>query len=604
MTSIVHIFYSIFSFFLLFSLFTSASPIFPPHSSPKEYFEVTAPPPATAQSPSCTLHLPQQDFANTTGAPPSTILYAPPDDCSGPWSSVVLDLAVSCNGTQRQRIAGIWLAGVEILRSSTVQATKAGASWKVQKDVTKYSSLLSLSNVSLTLMLENTINDFLTGVLHVNVSLLYYNGDDEPDFVAISDGVDDTIVSERSRKVSSKSSIVKYQFFYEDPADLIIPIADDDGANGFWFKIQNQSNSHAKGIQIPRNTYRAVLEIYASAHEDDEFWYTNPPTCYYKINNLKSKRGNGSFREIFTTIDDLYVGSVSPFPVLYTGAINPLLWSPAVGIGAFDLPTYDLELTPFLAQLLDGDAHFFRIGVTDSIPFWLVNANLHLWLDPSSDVVEAGTVLYRVPDLYVQRDYQYRKLNSVFKEASGRQIEFSGFVSSSKGNSTTQVTYQFQFQNVIEFQKKGRLLDAELFVKSRTDVRVLPPRVALLDLKSQATIVRKYPLHLRAMITPGSAFDSYSSKSEVTHEFEEKVEVELEQENYQSTVFNSQDCRGSLKSRGDEKQGSLYGTSHVRQSLRVRDRDRCYSQTLSVDDGEIDKNEVVDLCASPRVESI
>ncbi|KAK9159066.1 hypothetical protein Scep_005640 [Stephania cephalantha] len=602
MTSIMHMCCSIFSSLLLFfSFFTSASPIFPPHASPKEYFEVAAPPPAAAQFPSCALHLPQQEFANTTGAPPATILYTPPDDCSGPWSSVVLELVVSCNGTQRHRIAGIWLAGVEILRSSTVQATKAGASWKVQKDVTKYSSLLQLSNVTLTFMLENTVNDVLTGVLHVNASLLYYNDGDEPNFVAVSDGVGgrdaqfDTIASKRPR--------MKSQFFYEDPADLVIPIA-DSGVNGFWFKIENQSNSRAKGIQIPRNTYKAVLEIYASAHEDDEFWYTNPPTFYYKTNNLKSKRGNGCFREIFTTIDDLYVGSVSPFPVLYTGALNPLLWSPAVGIGAFDLPTYDLELTPFLGQLLDGETHFFRIGVADSIPYWLVNANLHLWLDSSSDVVEAKTVVYRAPDLDVQRDNQYRKLNSVFKVASSRQIEFSGFVSSSMGNSTTHVTYQFQFQNVIEFQKKGRLLDAEVFIKSRTDVRVVPPREAQLDLKSQATIVRKYPIHVRAMITPGSAFDSYSSKSEVTHEFEEKVEVELEQENYQSTVFNSQDSRGSLRSRGDEKQGILYGSSHVRQSLRVRDRNRCYSQTLSVDDGVIDENQVVDLCASPRLESI
>jgi hypothetical protein len=39
---------------------------------------------------------------------------------------------------------------------------------------------------------------------------------------------------------------------------------------------------------------------------------------------------------------------VHPFPVIYTGGANPLLWRPLASLRAFDIPSMYLDLTPFL----------------------------------------------------------------------------------------------------------------------------------------------------------------------------------------------------------------------------------------------------------------
>lgn len=44
----------------------------------------------------------------------------------------------------------------------------------------------------------------------------------------------------------------------------------------------------------------------------------------------------------------LAAGVVHPFPVIYTGGANPLLWRPLASLRAFDIPSMYLDLTPFL----------------------------------------------------------------------------------------------------------------------------------------------------------------------------------------------------------------------------------------------------------------
>ncbi|VAH94681.1 unnamed protein product [Triticum turgidum subsp. durum] len=101
---------------------------------------------------------------------------------------------------------------------------------------------------------------------------------------------------------------------------------------------------------------------------------------------------NGPFREVTARVDGVLAGSVCPFPVIYPGGIYPLLWRPIAPIGSFNLPTYDIELTPFLGKLLDGKAHEFAFAVTNAMDVWYIDANLHLWLDPRGTATTAGLV--------------------------------------------------------------------------------------------------------------------------------------------------------------------------------------------------------------------
>ncbi|XP_043715617.1 peptide-N4-(N-acetyl-beta-glucosaminyl)asparagine amidase A-like [Telopea speciosissima] len=427
-----------------------------------EYTEITVPLQFDNVNSSCSLLLLQQDFGNTFGSSPVTAPYSPPSECPAPWSHVVLELRASCQGEQYDRIAGVWLDGIEILRTSTAEPTDSGIFWKVRKDVTRYSSLLSRSNLTLSVMLENIVNDVFTGVYHVNISLLYYGR--RLKFISGEP-------SGRSRSQTEVQESLRLGIASRKPADLIVPIA-SDGEDGFWFRIENELDVHSKWIQIPLNTYRAVLEIYVSFHGNDEFWYSNPPDDYIKLNNLSTGRGNGAFREVFATIDGFLVGSQIPFPVIFTGGINPLFWEPVVAIGAFNLPSYDIDLTPFLGLLLDGKDHSFGLGVTNGISFWLVNANLHIWLDPKLSTVQAKTVLYMVPPLTVKRKTKFHELDGSFKVKAKRKIQFSGWVNSTAGNFTTHVFHKFKLQNSIKFMRNGTYKEVEQTIESKTLVRI------------------------------------------------------------------------------------------------------------------------------------
>ena len=138
--------------------------------------------------------------------------------------------------------------------------------------------------------------------------------------------------------------------------------------DGLWFAIQNSSDEGLKEFRVPQNAYRAVLEVYVSFHERDEFWYSNPPDEYLIANNLSDVPGGGSFREVVVSLDGNVVGAVWPFTVIYTGGVNPLLWRPITGIGSFDLPSYDIEVTPLLGTLLDGKSHSVGFSVTNAGP--------------------------------------------------------------------------------------------------------------------------------------------------------------------------------------------------------------------------------------------
>ncbi|KAB2075092.1 hypothetical protein ERO13_A07G182100v2 [Gossypium hirsutum] len=120
------------------------------------------------------------------------------------------------------------------------------------------------------------------------------------------------------------------------------------------------------------------------------------------MNNLTMAHGNGAYREVSVTINGKFVGLEVVFLVIFTGGINPLFWEPIVAIGDFNLPSCDLDLTSFLGWLWDGKYHDSGIGV-DVISFWLVNANLHFWLDHGTPKVDAQSVVYNSSVPAIQR---------------------------------------------------------------------------------------------------------------------------------------------------------------------------------------------------------
>lgn len=400
-----------------------------------EYVDPTLPPLLPDQTPKCSLTVLCHDFADTIGLPPVSLNYAPPPDCPAPWSRVVLDFSASASDVQRDRIAAIWVNGAEILRTSTPYSLAPGVSWRVRKDVTRYTALLrggsTSDDTTFSMMLENS-NATFPGVYSVNVTLHFYRG-----------------------ALSAHPTI---KGLYREPADSIIPISNElgDCGPGYWFKIHNESDTHTSPIQIPKNTYRAVVELYVSYHGDDERWYANP------LRSSTSK-ANGAFRQAVVSIDGKYAGAVVPFPVVRPGSINPYLWAPVSAIGAYDLPSYDIDITPFIGNIADGREHGFGLTVREGRPHWLVTANLHLWIDPWSDAVEAALVRYKVPPLRLNKQADWRELVGK-SSVDGQVIErFAGWVSSSKGNITTAIRQRLKFKSRVEVQAKGSIKQVNFY---------------------------------------------------------------------------------------------------------------------------------------------
>ncbi|KAJ4981629.1 hypothetical protein NE237_032466 [Protea cynaroides] len=407
-----------------------------PQPSPNDapitrYFEVTKPIELPKTKPSSYLIL-QHDFGYTYAQPPVLADYTPPLNWSSQdFSKIVLEWKATCKGRQFDRIFGVWLSGVEILRSCTAEPRATGIVWTVKKDITRYSSLLK-NPQTLAVYLGNLVDQTYTGIYHVNITFHFYPAE----------------VPQNPHKQRNSANSVSG---FGSLADLVLPISRNLPLNdGLWFLIENSTDVQEKEFKIPQNSYRAVLEVYVSFHSDDEFWCTNPPNDYIEANNLTNVPGNGPFREVVVSLNESVVGAVWPFTVIYTGGVNPLLWRPITGIGSFNLPSYDIEITPFLGMILDGDLHKFGFSVTNALDVWYIDANLHLWLDSNRERTKGKLIKHRSPRPRLSLVPHFKGLNGSFITSASRSIVSSGWVESSHGKITTYSVQDFSFRNSME----------------------------------------------------------------------------------------------------------------------------------------------------------
>lgn len=551
--------------------------------APQQYFEVSHPLPSELVLPSCFHPILSHSFGNTINSPPYTAPYSPPepsDSCAAPWSRAILEISTSCRGDQYDRISALWLGGVELIRTSTAEPTADGIFWKVRKDVTRYSSLLSRADLNVTMMLENIVNDEFTGVYHVNATLFFYK---DADFSS------PLILAHRtsSPKSASDSNLGLGGWdFYGPPADLIIPLS-SSGDEGFWFRVESEFDTHSERIRIPKKTKRAVLELYVSYHGDDEFWYSNPPDSYIRANNLTTGRGNGAFREVFVTIDRRFVGSEVPFPVVFTGGINPLFWEPVVAIGAFNLPSYNIDLTPMLGSLLDGESHEFSIGVSHAISYWLVDANLHLWVDQQPGAVEAKLVHYEAPAVHIERTSEFAWLDGLFKVVARRKVRAASWVKSDAGNLTTIVWNKYKLKNSIQFDANGtlKLVKQKLKAKRETWIKNECGKTV-----AHTVLKRKHPLTVITARLPGTEEDTYKLVTNVSH-----ARIEKSDGAFLSLVNNRQDSDGWMLVKDHNV---LNGTASTRQSYSYRDELFCYFRSVAATDGKLYSDNSTFACTS------
>ncbi|XVF78814.1 hypothetical protein PTKIN_Ptkin14bG0167100 [Pterospermum kingtungense] len=537
---------------------------------PTLFFEVTKPIIVPNTKP-CSLTVLQHDFGFTYGKPPVFADYSFPSDCPyQEFSKIVLEWNATCKGRQFDRIFGVWLSGVELLRSCTAEPRATGIVWSVQKDITRYSSLL-LTNKTQTfaVYLGNLVDKTYTGVYHVNITLYFYPAVEKMDLFGGKEG---NLVS----GVDSK-------------ADLIIPFSRDLPLNdGLWYEIENATDVKVKEFEIPQNVYRAVLEVYVSFHENDEFWYGNLPNDYIAANNLTGVAGNGPFREVVVSLDGEVVGAVWPFTVVYTGGINPLLWRPISAIGSFDLPTYDIEITPFLGNILDGKTHKLGFSVTNALNVWYIDANLHLWLDGKSEKTEGKLLQYNIVPLGVSSVLDFKGLNGTFVTNTTRFISSTGWVKSTYGTVTTKFIQNLSYSNFMVMGKDGNLQIVNQTIHFDDIVHAKMPASNFDSRKS----FKRFLFHLYSDNHDQGSGTSLSVAN-VTLGFNEKKYKDADVSLPSSSLRNLQKGQGVMVVKNNLV---VSGVVSTQQSYNYDSNKFCYSRNISSSNYTILHDEVKNTC--------
>ena len=324
---------------------TAAAPAASPSYVENGYQDpVTALPPVSRpDTRHCTVTVMRHDFANSYGQP-YTGTVTPPADCPGPWSKVVLDWSGSVAGRQYDRLAGVWIGGAEVLRTSTPEPDDDGITWHVDKDITSFTPLLRGSQ-PLVADLGNIVDSTYTGVYHMTLTLTYYTADRRHPAPRV--------------------------------ADQVVPLSGDSSPG--WYSL-SPGGSASKSVVFPRNLVNARLEVYARGGGCDEQWFDAVPSDL-AATSPDYLCGGGPYREVQVAVDGKPAGLAQPYPVVYSGGIVPTLWRPIPAVDQFLTLPYDIDLTPFAGELVDGRPHTLTLTPYGAADTWTVDGTLFLTTD-------------------------------------------------------------------------------------------------------------------------------------------------------------------------------------------------------------------------------
>jgi Peptide N-acetyl-beta-D-glucosaminyl asparaginase amidase A len=285
------------------------------------------------------------------GPPPSVSTVALP---RGNWAEVVLDVAGSESGRQYDRLCEVFDGPVQIFLGVTPEPTPAGITWHVQKDITGYLPLLAGTRTFSTYV-DNYLSSLDTGIPVITAKLLFYpaGGGFRPARAAglASPALAGDAISESGPAAPAQDAGVPTQVV------PVLPAGDTSD-----FNTVNAGQTISATVSLPDNVTTATLDLYAVGQATDEFWWSLTP----------------AFREIEVSIDGKPAGVVWPFPYVYTGGVNPLIWRPLTGIHTMDIPSYRLDLTPFAGLLSSPGTHTISLSVAGNAGYWLAGGSLLL----------------------------------------------------------------------------------------------------------------------------------------------------------------------------------------------------------------------------------
>lgn len=325
---------------------------------------------------------------------------------NGSWGEVVLHVTGSESGRQYDRLLQVFDGSSPIYVGVTPEPVPAGITWNVEQDVTSYLPIL-VGQRTFTVNLDNYPNSVNNGIPVVTITLSFYRG--SATHLSGTDAVPDGVASVSNPGTTSLDTI---------------------GAN----------STLRTSVTLPNDLTSVQLRFYAVAQIGEEFWWgaVPPPT----------------FREIEVSVDGEPAGVVWPFPSIYTGGVNPLLWRPITGIHTLALPTYDVDLSPFAGLL--GGTHTLSLyvqnnGANGDGGYWLADGSL--LFDENHGHATTGKLLINTLSFPATDniDYSHNGLgdanNPVTGESASRSYEIKGQTTDGHQTWTDDLTGSLQYSN-------------------------------------------------------------------------------------------------------------------------------------------------------------
>ena len=352
---------------------------------------------------------------------PKPFSFTPPAGCAAPWAKVVLaaDFSVTA-GRQFDRTASIWLAGTNLYFGTTAEPSRTvSPSWHVENDLTDYSPLFTAPQSGMV-QLDNLVNSTFTGILSGAAELRFYP--------------------------------VARQTDPPRTADVVLPMS--NGPSGGTVGLATTASTLARTFTLPTNIERAVLDVYAQSQAGDEFWYTCVPD---EMTGPLQSCGATGFREAEITVDGRPAGVAPIYPWIFTGGIDPNLWKPIPGVQTLSFTPYRVDLTPFAGVLSDGRPHQVAVGVFNAHNFFATTASLLLFLDHraarvtgevTADTLGAAPTPIVTSNITTAAD---GAISGPVGVTSTRSYRIAGFVHTSHGRVSTEVTGDIAFTNQQQF---------------------------------------------------------------------------------------------------------------------------------------------------------
>lgn len=379
----------------------------------------------------CQVLLMQHSFGQSYGVP-FVGNYTPP---SCKFNRVVMNFTVTSRGRQFDRLAIMYLGDTEVFRTSTAEPDQGGIRWEYMKDMSEYMYFWN-SPQKIIFDLGNNVDSTYTGAYNTTLTATFFTSPETP-----------------------------------EPAALIVPVSARNGASNaasvFMVPTVNATNT----ITLPRNINRAVFSVSACGQASEEFWWSNLFQSSILTFNATSGIANGfsAFREVQVFIDGQLAGVHWPFPIIFTGGVVPGLWSPLVGIDAFDLREHEIDITPWLPVLCDGESHTFEIRVAGVVDdggtqgtlseavgaSWYVTGKIFLWLDADADSITTGsapTIVSPPPTLTLSQSHTQNATGAnetlVNNIAVTRNISISASVKTQNGTQLSTWTQSLSYSNL------------------------------------------------------------------------------------------------------------------------------------------------------------